>query len=215
MKKFVLVRHGQSEDNAGMASRGLGLAHLTEKGREQAQQTADQWEKTPDLIVVSPYVRAQQTAEPTIARFPRARVVTWPIEEFRQLGEEAYRGRDMTYRQGRYRHHWDTNDPDHVDGPGAESIRTFTGRLDHLDEQLANTDYQLAYIFGHGFFLRSFLLRHIWGSTRPMVEDLPHFRDSVTKWHFPNCGLVAGQVPAGGQMLLGRVSVAHLNHSAG
>lgn len=215
MKKFVLVRHGQSEDNAGMASRGLGLAHLTKKGREQARQTGDHWQESPDLIVVSPYVRAQQTAEPTIARFPEAKVVIWPIEEFRQLGETAYQSRDMNYRQERYREHWAANDPDYVDGPGAESIRTFAERLDQLDHNLNITDFQTAYVFGHGFFLRSFLLRHIWGTTLPMIEDLPHFRASVTKWHFPNCGLVAGQIPAGGQMLLSRVSVDHLNHSAG
>ena len=52
---------------------------LTEKGWQQARGVATNWTETPDLIVTSPYLHAQQTAQPTIERFPGVAVEVWPI----------------------------------------------------------------------------------------------------------------------------------------
>ena len=212
MKKFVLIRHGQSEDNAGKVSRGLGKTHLTDKGRQQAAATGKHWRKKPDLIVVSPFIWTSQTAEPTIKRYSDVRVATWPIEEFRQLCSYRYEGLSMEHRIEHYKAHWDKNDPDFKDGDGvgAESLRDFTKRLDLLDKKLIQTDFKLAYIFCHGFFLRGFMLRHIWGSTRSMIRNPQGFHTSSRAWHYPNCGTVQGTILKDGSMQLGNVSVAHI-----
>lgn len=64
--KFIFVRHGQSHANAS----GLiadANSPLTEKGIEQARKTGYEIiDKNIKLIICSPYLRAQQTAE-TIA----------------------------------------------------------------------------------------------------------------------------------------------------
>jgi broad specificity phosphatase PhoE len=47
---------------------------LTELGWSQAREVAANWTETPSLIVTSPYLRTQQTAAPTIERFPNVPV---------------------------------------------------------------------------------------------------------------------------------------------
>ena len=63
MKTIYLVRHGESEGNAGP----LRLGHaggLTERGREQAQILANRCSKlNVDLIVSSTLQRARETTE--------------------------------------------------------------------------------------------------------------------------------------------------------
>ena len=212
MKSFVLVRHGQSEDNAGMVSRGLGKTHLTNKGRQQAKFTGEHWRKEPDLIVVSPYIRTAQTAEPTIKRYSNAPVETWQIEEFRQLCAARYEGLSMEDRRPHYLAHWEKNDPDYIDGDGvgSESLRDLTGRLDNLENQLLETDFSNAYIFCHGFFLRAFMLRHTWGGTRPIIRSPRMFYDTARGWHYPNCGTIEGKILEDGRMLLGQIEIDHV-----
>src|SRR5262245_709170 len=65
-----LIRHGESESNAGTPSAEPGASPLTARGREQAAGLAATLPEPPTLIVASPYRRAAQTAEPTAARFP-------------------------------------------------------------------------------------------------------------------------------------------------
>ena len=212
MKNFVLIRHGQSEDNAGLVSRGLGKTHLTDKGRQQAKFTGEHWREKPDLIVVSPYIRTTQTAEPTMKRYPDVPIETWPIEEFRQLCAARYEGFAMEHRRPLYKAHWETNDPDFKDGNGigAESVRDLTHRLDELEKRLLESDFSNAYIFCHGFFLRAFMLRHTWGSTRPMIKTPQIFHEAARAWHYPNCGTVHGKILEDGKMLMTGVSVGHV-----
>jgi 2,3-bisphosphoglycerate-dependent phosphoglycerate mutase len=65
-----LIRHGQSETNAGGPSSDPAAVPLTPLGRWQAEQVAAAFAGAPALIVTSPYLRARQTVEPTISRFP-------------------------------------------------------------------------------------------------------------------------------------------------
>ncbi|MFT5193489.1 MAG: broad specificity phosphatase PhoE [Candidatus Promineifilaceae bacterium] len=212
MKRFVLIRHGQSEDNAGISSRGQGKTLLTNKGEQQAKATGEHWREKPDLIVISPYIRTKQTAEPTMRLFSDIPVKTWPIEEFRQLCAARYEGVNTHERFAHYQAHWDKKDPDFKDGDGvgAESIREFTKRLAKLEKNLQKTDFKLAYVFCHGFFLRAFMLRHLWGTTRPMTEKVESFHTSIRAWHYPNCGIVKGSILEDGSMQLGNISIEHV-----
>ena len=80
--RALFIRHGESTGNAGVPCHDLGSIELTERGHEQARQVAASWTQAPALVVTSPYTRTQQTAAPTIARFPGVPVEVWPIEEF-------------------------------------------------------------------------------------------------------------------------------------
>lgn len=65
-KAFYIMRHGQTTDNAaGMISGGGRDPHLTDLGREQAQEAAAIFAKlnpAPTRIVVSALIRTHQTA---------------------------------------------------------------------------------------------------------------------------------------------------------
>jgi broad specificity phosphatase PhoE len=61
--RFILVRHGESVGNRERKFTTSHLSPLTETGREQASSAA-QWiadRFKPDLVVVSPYLRARET----------------------------------------------------------------------------------------------------------------------------------------------------------
>jgi broad specificity phosphatase PhoE len=63
---FIFVRHGQSQANADVVIADAN-SHLTEKGIQQARNTANEIRSLNiEHIICSPYIRAQQTAE-TIA----------------------------------------------------------------------------------------------------------------------------------------------------
>lgn len=67
--KIILMRHGQAEDE----TRPDSARKLTDFGQQQAAQTAAYISShyTPDLFVVSPYLRAQQTLAQLQAQVPK------------------------------------------------------------------------------------------------------------------------------------------------
>ena len=66
--KIILMRHGQAEDE----TRPDSARQLTDFGQQQAAQTAAYIHERymPDLLVVSPYTRAQQTLAKLQAHAP-------------------------------------------------------------------------------------------------------------------------------------------------
>ena len=61
--RLILARHGQSEANAGATAPDPESSPLTALGERQAAAIADAVETPPDLIVVSRFRRARETAE--------------------------------------------------------------------------------------------------------------------------------------------------------
>jgi probable phosphoglycerate mutase len=80
-----LIRHGQSESNAGLPSADWRRIPLTELGYRQAEHVAGVFADPPRFIVTSPYLRARQTAQPTIERYPGAPGEEWAVQEFSYL----------------------------------------------------------------------------------------------------------------------------------
>ena len=99
--RALFIRHGESTGNAGVPCHDLGSIELTERGHEQARQVAASWTQAPALVVTSPYTRTQQTAAPTIARFPGVPVEVWPIGSVANMGH----GRAASPSWG-IRQHW-------------------------------------------------------------------------------------------------------------
>ena len=126
--KAVFVRHGQSTGNAGLPCDDLATIELTELGWSQARQVAEDWQERPALIVTSPYLRTQQTAAPTIERFPDVPVEVWPIEEFTYLQPSRWNGTRSAERMPHLERYWAGADPAYCDGEGAESFGTLLRR---------------------------------------------------------------------------------------
>jgi broad specificity phosphatase PhoE len=105
--RVFLIRHGESESNAGLPSASPGSAPLTPDGHRQARQIARVLADPPALIVTSPYLRARQTAQPTITRFPGAGYQEWPVQEFTYLAQRHGRASTAAERQPYIRAYWD------------------------------------------------------------------------------------------------------------
>lgn len=153
-----LVRHGQSTSNAGLPAVGHGEVPLTALGREQAREVARRVGQQPTLLIVSPFLRAEATAEPIRARWPTTPVVTWAIQELTYLSPARCRGTTAEMRRPWAEEYWQRCDPDYRDGPDAESFRAFSGRLSDFHRRLLALDGGFAIAMGHGQFFRAYQL---------------------------------------------------------
>lgn len=83
---ILLVRHGETVDNARQIMQGQTQGELNERGREQARQVAERLAEDPvDVIIASDLRRAIQTAE-IIAAPHGLPVVTTPLLRERDWG---------------------------------------------------------------------------------------------------------------------------------
>ncbi len=153
-----LIRHGQSASNAGLPAVGAENVPLTDLGREQARALAARVEREPDLLIVSPFVRSQATAEPIRERWPFARCETWPIHELTYLSPARCVGTTRETRQPWVDAYWQACDPDYLDGADAESFRAFMERLNAFHQRLLTLEGGLVIVVGHGQFFSGFLL---------------------------------------------------------
>lgn len=159
MKEIWLIRHGQSTANAGEPAGKHTEIPLSALGERQAARTAQLISRRPDLIVVSPFLRAQQTAAPTIARYPEVPVETWDgCGEFTYMAPQRFEGTVPETRAPFMRRYWTKLDPDYVDGEGAESFRYFTERTRSVWARLKARQEHFIVIFSHEQFLRSLKL---------------------------------------------------------
>jgi broad specificity phosphatase PhoE len=154
--KVTFIRHGQSTGNAGIPGNDLALLELTETGWQQARAVAASWTEAPNLIVTSPYLRTQQTARPTIERFPNVPVTVWPIQEFTYLEPSRWNGSLGIERKPSIAAYWRAADPEFSDGPGAESFATLLRRAEDALQRLAELpeDHRV-FVFSHGQFIQA------------------------------------------------------------
>jgi probable phosphoglycerate mutase len=124
--EIVLVRHGEPE----WVRDGLNVVDppLTERGHAQARQLATALvDREFDELLVSPLIRARQTAAPLLAALGRDEVVEPWLEEIRDPmwhGTPAEKAAEA-YKELRQRvpsERWDGL-------PGGESVREFVARI--------------------------------------------------------------------------------------
>ena len=156
--RIILVRHGQSVTNAGGRAADQVSNLLTELGRAQALGFSERLTCKPALIVVSPFLRAQQTAEPLRRRFPDVPVEEWPVQEFSFLNPALHRETSELDREPHVVAYWQREDPAFADGPEAESFTFFFDRARETIRRLAGR--QLAtrgciVVFTHGYFMQA------------------------------------------------------------
>ncbi len=156
MTTLILFRHGQSAANAGGATADPAAIPLTELGHAQAAALALQITKEPALIICSPFLRAQQSAEPTRQRYPQVPCQIWPVQEFTYLSPERCANSTAAERRPRVMAYWQEANPEAIDGPGAESFRQLLARVHHCLQRIkalpADTHVLL---FGHGQFMQA------------------------------------------------------------
>lgn len=149
IRSVWLIRHGESTANAGAITDSHDKIPLTTTGYQQAIQVASLIPQRPELVVTSSFLRTQQTAYPTLQRFPRVRQECWPVHEFTYLAPSTCIGTTAIQRRERVNAYWERNDPDHVDGEGAESFNAMLGRIKQMLERLRQ-ESSFVIIFTHG-----------------------------------------------------------------
>jgi probable phosphoglycerate mutase len=190
--KVWLIRHAQSEANAGGASADPAGIPLTELGRRQAERIAEALDP-PALIVTSPFLRARQTAEPTIARFPDTPCERWPVQEFTYLGELHGRSSSGLDRLPHVRAYWERADPHHAVGE-AESFAELIGRVRKFLGRVRDTGPVA--VFTHGVFIKAVVWTLRTGVTVPDREAMRRFRAFAERFVVPNGSITELRVPA-------------------
>jgi 2,3-bisphosphoglycerate-dependent phosphoglycerate mutase len=174
--KIVLVRHGQSVANSGGRTADPDTNPLTELGRSQAKGLLERLNCEPTLFVASPFLRAQQTAEPLRERFPNVPVEEWPIHEFTFLEPSQHRGTTEDDREPYVAAYWQREDSAYVAGPGAESFISFLDRAREAIRRLVNRNPGgCIVIFTHGYFMQAFRLVLLFPNA-PDSELMANFR---------------------------------------
>jgi probable phosphoglycerate mutase len=205
--RIWLIRHGESESNAGLPSSDPEPIPLTARGRRQAERIARGFTDPPALIVTSRFVRARQTAEPTIGRFPAVPCREWPVEEFTYLGD--LHGRVMT-AAGRRPHteaYWSRADPRHAGG-GAESFAGLLTRVGGFLDRLAEQPSGPVAVFTHGLFVQAVLWSLLTGVRAPDAEDMRGFRTFADRYAVPNGGII--ELRNAGGLVLPSGTTVHL-----
>jgi broad specificity phosphatase PhoE len=190
MKEIWFIRHAESEANAGLASSDPALIPLTERGYQQAIEVSTVIPAIPSLIVFSPYTRTQQTAQPTIQLFPQVKCQEWNIQEFTYLSRDLCRNTTPAQRRPMAEEYWKKNDPFYIHGEGAESFADLQRRVCDTDQRIEKINRGLILIFGHGQFMRLFLLSLLLKSFDPTPELMQKFALFNKVYEIPNCGIL-------------------------
>ncbi len=127
--KILYIRHAQSEANAGGRTIDPASIAITEKGYAQSVSLAEEISEKPDLIIVSPYVRTQQTALPLTQKYPNCPMEVWPLQEFTFLSPVICRNTSPEERRPLVEKYWKYCEPDFIHGEGAESFNQFRDRI--------------------------------------------------------------------------------------
>jgi probable phosphoglycerate mutase len=180
--RVLLVRHGQSVANAG----GIPPDHitnpLTELGHAQAKALAEGFPCDPTLFLISPFLRARQTAEPLLKRFSATPVEEWPIQEFTFLEPSRHKGTNEEQQMPFILEYWERNDPAHLIGPGAESFTLFLDRTRDAIRRLSRmTGGGCIVVFTHGLLMQAFRLLLLFPNATDR-ELMLNFR----RFHFTN-----------------------------
>jgi 2,3-bisphosphoglycerate-dependent phosphoglycerate mutase len=214
MHNVWLIRHGESEANAGLPTLNPVKTPLTSKGHRQAQQIARCFTQPPDLIVTSPYWRTQQTAQPTRERFPDVPHTEWQVQEFTYLAPLRYEGSTIEQRRPPSDAYWLQNDPVYVDGAGAESFANLIERAQVTHRQICQLQVRQTAIFTHGRYIRAILWLLLAQLTNAPAAEITarrmrQFQHFINSFAVPNCSIVKLHVE-GSEIWFTGIETVHL-----
>lgn len=158
MAEVWFIRHGESTSNANLVTTHPALSPLTAKGEAEALLIPRAFNgRKPNLIVTSPYLRAEQTAVPTLTHFAPIAHETWPVQEFTYLASSRYSGTTGDQRAPFAQAYWERNDPNEQEGGEGESFRDCLARVHATLTRLRQHEAEFIAVFTHGLFVRLLL----------------------------------------------------------
>ena len=152
-----LIRHTETNCNPNVWCTNIRDIQLTDNGKQRAIDIAEKVTRRPDLIITSPFLRSIDTAKPLHNKWPDVPCEQWSIQEFIYLSPGKYATKTIIDRNNAKKEYWQHASPTFCDGEDAESFLDFTGRLKSFHKQLL-AQKGFVVVFGHGLFLKAFLL---------------------------------------------------------
>jgi len=203
MPTILLIRHGESQSNAGLPTSNPKSVELTELGKEQAQNVADFLKSQfhPDLIVTSAYERTKQTALPTKSTFRHIFEEEWPIHEFTYLSSWHKAPSTVEDRREYVRQYWEFSDPTFRDAPvsepesesKSESFEQFITRVQAVMARLKSTTYDTVAVFSHQQFISALLWLSQQNRLKLCPDTMRKFKEFLALHPMPNGGIVQVQ----------------------
>jgi 2,3-bisphosphoglycerate-dependent phosphoglycerate mutase len=204
VKEIRLVRHAESLANAGAATSTPKDIPLSEKGHEQARALADSIVDRPDRIVLSPYVRTQETARPLLTRFPDTPVETLSVQEFTYLAISRCRNTTREQRRPMVEEYWSRSDPFYCDGDQAESLAELIYRTRDFLRRLHEMDGELIFVFTHEQFIKAVIWEVLQLGPNIDAAFMAGFYKFSTSFTIPNAGVMK-MLLEDGEFTLGRI----------
>ncbi len=193
MKKFYLIRHAQSESNAGHAIRPNPDIALTNLGRQQARELSD-WllahVATPNKVFVSSYIRTHQTAEPYLDKTGLTSIVLDDLREFNYLDYEHIK--DLTLPQiiKMADEFWARGDREYTDSPTSDNFINLVARVKAVCEEFDALPDGTYVVFTHGMWLGMLmwqLIHGYHGGECPRLFNVVKFREFELTVRPKNC----------------------------
>ena len=211
MTKVWFIRHGESEANAGLSTSTPSEVALTDTGWRQAQKVSLAFERSPSLIVVSKYLRARQTAQPTLERFPGTPVETWDVHEFTYLSPEKLGNTSREERTPLAEKFWANCDPNYLDGPDAETFSDFIKRVEIMKEKITALDESFVAIFSHGYVIKALFWANLVNSFEIKPEYMKDFHTFHISFNISNGAIIECQCNSRNLFFSGIIT-DHLNN---
>src|SRR5580765_1338522 len=186
MRDIWLIRHAESMANVGAATPTPAEIPLTDKGFCQANELARSLPLRPDAVVVSPFVRTLQTAEPFLQRFDDMPVETLNVQEFTYLSTARTNGTTYEQRKPLVAEFWNRNDPLYADGGVAESFAEFIGRVDRYLNYARETQAQVTFVFTHEQFIKAAMYRVYFENSPVDGKFMSGFCQFMNSFKIPN-----------------------------
>lgn len=200
MKTVYLVRHGESEDNAGTHLVQGPETPLTKLGHEQARFIAERASKLEfEVIIASQMRRAQQTAS-HIAEKTGKSIVTEPLIAERSMPTSVIgKPRDDLEVEKIMARREESMVDASIRVEDAENFSDMSARAGRAMEYLAARPEKKILVVSHGIFLRTLVARIIFGESltgEEFKKVLQAFRTTNTGLtlveHKPKYGGLAG-----------------------
>lgn len=185
MKTIYLIRHGESEGNAGNEWQGEG-GGLTERGRVQTERLADRLKSLPfEALVSSPLHRARETADILAERLDKEIAYSDLFVERRKPSEQTGMARDnvasLEIDRAIVAHFgesgWRYADEENFDDMKARGIAALAYLSEHPADTIA--------VVTHGYFMRVMLACALSGEALT-PEWCAHF---ITSFRTANTGI--------------------------
>lgn len=181
---IYLVRHGESTANIGLPTENHKEIPLTEQGRLQAAAAAEKLAAYDiDFLVVSPFLRALETAEEYRKLRSEVKCFVDPrICEYTYLRPAKCKGLTNAQRRPLRQDYWQRNDPYYVDGEGAESFLEFLMRAKSFYDDCAGLKGKHLAVFSHSQMINILLMLDDQAFMEmDLVSKMSYFRNNM-RW---------------------------------